>query len=455
MFSSEITSLPVWGEDESYELLPYVHDARCRDDVVIPAMLRMLLRGRVADGQCINYMECGVLEMDTFLKRDTLTWINKKFNPDDVDETRLDENNWKRMTDIEQFISSKISDNITIFVNKDLNSALIYAIWNNRLQHTVAFFIPRLFPALFSENRPTQQEMQVMYALLKPTPSAFIEALKSYAQEAGLYNQVMAKKVANATKIFMRAQLVNFQNEVDNIEREVNDIFGRYKRKLEERTQAIIRLEGARTLSEKGDDKRANELFEFIIDNPHIHVERVTDDGRIDLTIENYLDQYDADGFELFGNDFFASVARDTGWTTEDTKLLLRDVFSADPTFRIRTCGYYELSAYGTVSTERGYGYNFEDRIPNPHLQFHACLGQNTAAIAENMKNGNLVAAIMQCNASTMSVNVHETGATFRPFCQALIKERKKVLEASDGKRYNAKEALELLKKRQEEEQAE
>lgn len=452
MFSSEVTNVPVWGEEETAELFPYVNAFRSRRDIVMLAMLRALLRDRVAPGQVIKYREVANADESILTLENTLTWINDVF---DDSVKPAEDAAWVRTPDIERFISTKISETATIFVNKDLNSALIYAPWTNRLQHTAAYFIPRMFPALFADHRPTREEMQVLNTLLKPTPASFVEVMTAYARDVGLYNQVMAKKVANVTKLFMRAQLETIESEVSRIENEIEDLFTRYKSKLSTRTQTIIRLEGARALAEKGDEKQANELYEFIIDNPYIKIDRVTNSGEICLTIENYLDQYDADGFELFRDNFFESVAESAHWPVVDTKLLLKDVFSADPTFRIRTCGYYELNSQGWVQSERNHNYNVADRIPNPHLQRHACLGQNEEKIQEYMKEGNIVGAIMQCNASTMSVNVHETGATFNPFCVELLKVPGKVLEARDGTRYTAKEALALLKNKQEEEQAE
>ena len=124
-------------------------------------------------------------------------------------------------------------------------------------------------------------------------------------------------------------------------------------------------------------------------------------------------------------------------------------IFSDDPKFRIRICAEYDLSLTNDVQVHRNVQFPKEilDRyIPNPHLQYHACLGNHVPAIRAALRENDMIKAIEQCISSAQSVNLAERGATFDPFMTNVFKNNNKILIDSDGNEYTPREALDKLK---------
>ena len=455
MFTTTIENVPVFGD--CADLFPQITRNGVQDgeDQAIISVARALLPTRLPEGTTVTINKhIGKYPTGETLK--DIPWTLSVMFTDD-NEVRgnygLNLNKasgWSNMIDIEEFINSKTHAEIEIYTNPDMNSTVIIGPIDNKIEHVIAFFIPRFFKSLFINNKPNENEMKVLNGLLGIGPRGFIDAIRGLADILGYSAKASAMKMATVSRLFMRSALRTAQNDVTVYQSNLDDAYRRYKDVLKRLFDARMKAEGLLASIEKNNAKD-DELYEFMLENPHIRTLSVTDDGEIQVIINNYLDIYDADGFELFSDGFYRGLVN-TSWTeASDIKLLLGSIFSADPIFRVRTCGIYILNTLGYANTLRGYDYQEEDRIPNPHLQYHACLGQNSGQIADLMKEGNMIAALMQCNASVMSVNVHETGATFTPFCRDLLGTHKKVLELADGTRMNATEALEYLKKQKEE----
>ena len=451
MFSSQVSIVPIWSD--AAELFPHIKVLHTRsEDQTIIYTLRALLEPRLdkEDSPTVTYYEHSSL-----LEQDYRTpWAFNLISDHILTDEELDnlnKCNWTQLSDIEDFIASKAGVQIRIFVNTEINSTIIVGSdIDAKAKHIISFFVPRYYRKLFENNKPDATEMEMLNSLLGITSRKYMAAMEKLAEKRDLVAKASAIKIATAGKLFMERSIRNAENDLDTAERTVQNAVERYQSALKERFAKSVYLEGLRSKLDKGEYDKNEELYDFILDNKHIRVLCVSANGQIEIMIHNYLDIYDADGFENFNARFFGQVAGDThGWEADDVAKVLKATFAADPVFRVRICAYYNLDIGGYCNTERGYDYHEPDRIPNPHLYRHACLGQNEGEICRCLRDGNLIGAIMQCNASAMSVNVHETGATFRPFCSELLTTNAKVFELPDGTRMNAKEALAYLNEKE------
>jgi hypothetical protein len=108
---------------------------------------------------------------------------------------------------------------------------------------------------------------------------------------------------------------------------------------------------------------------------------------------------------------------------------------------------YFWLDIRGDVESESYYDFPrrlTDTHIPNPHLFFHNCLGQNAPAIVEALSEGDLTGAVAQCIAATANINIGEE-PTVRPFLEKFLNTESKCLEFSDGTLCDPLEALEKL----------
>ena len=446
MFAEHLTNIPIFGEDACEKFFPHVRTMATggapENDRTIDAVAKAILEPRLAaldkkitisyDPDVLHLKECHNTLM-LFTCRESTMEENIRYidnNSEYVD--------WHHMTDLERFIDQQLSTNIAVYQNSELNSTMITGPVDAKVAHAIAFFIPRFFKFAVENNPLTDEEMELLKSLLRYNSSDFKERMEKVSDALGLASKVNGVKIASAMKTFWKSMYDKAQNEMLEARAMVENQWASYVTALERKNESFIKLEGAKSLYENEQDN--TELIEFMESNPNIKLINITP-RVIEMVIESYLDIYDADAFETYRNGFFDSLS--TRWADEDNKLLLRDIFSADPTFHIRTCGYYCLDMMGYVHTQSCYAYNRPDRLPNPHLQYHGCLGQNTESIQAFMQKGNIVGAIMQCYSSSMSVNVSEVGPTFRPFCEEIMNSRQPILEKIEtGEQYTVDAAI-------------
>ena len=452
-FSSVITKVPIFGEDNCSDLFPHVATLfpykAPYDDITIEAVVKAIVEPRLVDKEEVVFVNYSPDYTGTmYIVQNTLNIISCS-NDLKGSITNMVEGlgMWNEKTDLEKFILNNLGSNIIVYTNEELNSAIVCGDLDSKVIHAIAFFVPRFFKKQFETQPPTEEEMAILKALLGDSPDDFLMELKRLARRTGLETKSNGSRIAGAMKTFRQTQYNNALEAYNGLVEMVDDRFESYKLALKDKHDAELRVEGARALLNKDDDNE--ELIEFMCENPKIEIISIGDDA-INLVIDACLDIYDADGFEEYTDRFLSSIASPFG--DDDTKLLLRNVFSADPLFRVRTCGYYSLNMYGYVTSARGYRYSGRsDRIPNPHLQYHNCLGNNQADIQEFMRKGNMIGAIMQCISSCMSINIHEVGPTFKPFCEELMSKRTKVLELVDsGEQFTPAEAIAYLKEKKE-----
>ena len=164
------------------------------------------------------------------------------------------------------------------------------------------------------------------------------------------------------------------------------------------------------------------------------------------------LSNYDPDRYAVYSRNerssLFGYLSVDSNFKKDldKTRTLLNEVFSSDPVIKVHMCGYYRIVISGSVDTSHGYMYppSCKDEVPNPHLQYHSCLGDNGRYILEPLKNGDLITAIEQCIVSAGSVNIDE-GVSVGPFVRDILKNSIAPFELPDGRRVNAAKALEWI----------
>ena len=449
MIAAPIKEIPYFADDTSEYVFKDIEVikqglVKSYDDNSILAVMRALLFTRNDEHRKYKYIEYGVdcgrnISID---HENALILVGNN----GYDNTEFSK--WTELTNESKFIEAHTNDKVRIYTGQH-NSTVIIGKFTNNNRHAIASLVPRYFNELFAQKKIDVFEKNILVALGKNI-SDFIVALEEFAQEHNIAAQVNAIKLRQASKLYRNRRVKTLENEWKIANRNVEDSFETYKRFLREKEDAITKLEGARAQLEAADEDDV--LESFIRSNKNIDIAEVKS-GEIDIIITNYLDSYDADGFEGFGDPFYSNLydylRAPYVENKEDLKLLLTAIFSNDPQYRIRTRGYYELHLEGYVETKRGYAFppKYNNRVTNPHLDYHSCLGGYERLINEKMQKNDLVGALAQCNGSVMSINVHETGPTFIPFISRLINENKAVIErVSDKQVLTAEQVLKELK---------
>ena len=447
MFERSITTIPIFADSESYGLFPQISfSGEMTGDVVIPAVMRALIWPRIKDTEkkfsMVETTSAPVIDYSTL--KNILILLNYK----EAADMEIQEG-WQRLQDVEAFIANRCKCTVRIAANDEKCVAIVYGEINMPARHTLAALLPRLFRTIFMEAPLTSDETELVRSLAKPFEGPFLDIIKRIPLARQLNRIKTIASTRELTKMYFKRRYDSARERLGEARSMVEESLERYSRAVKEEADAITMLEGARVQMENGSED--TQLFEYLSDNDTVEV-LSCNNGRLEIMIDNYLDVYDADSFENFNSYFFSQVYNDVRrvCSQEDMELLLKALFTSDPKLHVRTTGFYILNVSGECRTRSGFdmtGRN--DRIPNPHIFFHSCLGQYAGLIQEKLRAGDLIGAITTCNASTMSINVNES-LTFRPFIEKLFKHTGKVLETFDGKKMTVKEAIAWLKEAKE-----
>ena len=358
---------------------------------------------------------------------------------------------YKEQTDISAYLMQKVDVRTAIFVDETTNRALVVVHGlDMKLWHLMQSFITRYLPGYFREKPLQPEEKIILRALTNRTSSVYIEAMNNLAERSDIRSVVLRSTLMNFERQQRKMTFENAENKLREVENHIREVAERYRMRLEERERAIIAMEGARVLMER--QAVNHELYDYF--STRKNVDLVAAEGNVlKLIISNFLDVYDPDIYARFAanGDIYRNyegIRVEEFRDANNRKLLMDHIFSAEPDLRIKICGYYSLDLRGYCSSSSGYHYpaKYHDHMPNPHLDRHNCLGSYEPAINECLRDGNLIGAIEQCNASVMSVNMAETGMTFRPMLAGLFNQTEKVLRNKEGIDMTPAEALAWLK---------
>ena len=314
------------------------------------------------------------------------------------------------------------------------------------LQYQAGADIVRALGSIDTYNALTDDEKKLCFSMTKRTSGDFESMIAKLVRQSGLeneLNEVLLKRFAN---VELERSIDETNNTLRVARAALEDNVAEYARLVQKVNDATIKYEAllARPKNE------STELVDYFKRHKNLQLVNVSD-GTIKFYVKTTADWFDLDFYRRASSNgsIYRMTADPPFCKVEDRKLLMDAIFSDDPVFRIRLCAIYALNT--DVAVFRNYEYPEEltrQYLPNPHLQYHQCLGSYRDPIRTAIRNSNYIGAIEQCVASCQSINLAETGVTFIPFMKRLFAttKKEKVLIDKDGNEYNAKEALEKLK---------
>lgn len=315
--------------------------------------------------------------------------------------------------------------------------------------HLMQGFFYLCFKQLFVAKPLTDAEKRLIKATASASITQYVNAAKALADRDDLNILKLKKSLATVRKRVYENMVEHSKEVLRNAEDQIISIEAQYKSVVEQIERETVRLEGAKLLAERCEDN--DELFDYFQNNSQI-VDVEAGAGSISFIVKTYLDVYDPELYREYAKagyifDNYSNLA----YGRDDRKLLMDAIFSEDPEFRIKMCGYYSLYLNGRVQTFPNFSYpnKLKDYVPNPHLDRHSCLGSYEPEINKLIRSGNIVGAIEQCIASCMSVNLAETSMTFKPMMNGIFNNTNRILLRSDGTEMTVKDAIKYLKEKE------
>jgi len=358
-------------------------------------------------------------------------------------------------TDVRAFFAQKMM--CRVFVCEELHSTIVLiADMDMKRYHLVQCIIPKLLPWYFDCKTLTANERALLHTLYGRAFQAYESALVRLTDNDDFRVMMMSATLNSMKRRSFENQKNAIESSVNDCTAAINTLNDRLSEKFKEKNRLLHRLIGIETaIAQENYGDASKELNDFIKSAKCIECVDSGSDDSIAIVVKGYLDVYDPDDYKAASmnrNGWYWNVStrnfHDELKPYQARKKVLDSIFSSNPTFKIRTCGYYRLDMESCTvrsSSLYDYGARYNDCYVNPHLNYHACLGSYRSVINEALANGDIVAALSRCITSVHTVNVVE-GASFSHLTTDLFEDyNRPFLVGPDGNSYTTLQAYRYL----------
>lgn len=476
VFSREIYDL-TFTNDIANEMFPHIIGDSYNGDITFLATLRALLAPRMKEEDFVQLVVNIVSEREstvasygdeefvenfvysngnnTFL----ICMLNGTEGMNTVAMQKIDRafcrvnEGYEELEDIRVFTQKQAE--MRFYINREMRSSVIFiAAPTVRLWHYVQSFISRMVPWYFDENPLNEEEMKLARALVQRYASEYERLIQEMAEKYD-FRSKRIQILLNGFEINdQRRRLKDVEVRMKDNERNINRNVDQYMQLIEQRTELAVQRDGLKLQISEGVE---SELAEYFVCNKHLNPISV-DGSRLLFIVSCYLENFDPEMFEQISKNEKSYIYTDYAIGNSKfrpidvRKRFLSAIFSDEPLLKIKMCAYYNIDLRGSVSSYSGYTFptEYDDRIPNPHLQRHNCIGNHKRYIEECLRARNNIGAVEQCIASAKSINIGES-ATFPYLLKELFADGcNKVIELPDGTSCTPSEAYDWLVKTEE-----
>lgn len=458
-------------DDVASGLFSRIHGDHYEYDISFLATLRILLNNRSGDDNislAISGSNYGAYEIERAMPNDVFratanvdhydmntiiihnlrgagnAAVMEKFDAAFCDKKPM----FRELKDLRQFVAQYM--NARFYIAESARKMLILVDeMNYRRFHLLQSMIPRYFPWYFTDNPITDDEKRLIKSLTHRYATEYEQIVREFASRIDFRSHAIRNILGSYERNARSEQLRRVENELENNRIQIDRNVSSYTALIQQRDDLNLRYAGIQSIINGATDD--SELIEYFTCNRNL-IPVSTHGMAFSFIVKCYLDSFDPDMYETMSRNPHSHLYRDYRApaefsSMEDKKLFLDAIFSDDPKLKVKVCAYYSLDARGVADTMSGYDYPDEcsDRIPNPHLHYHHCLGNHKRYIEDCIRNGDMIRAVEQCVSSAKSLNIGE-GVTACRFIGDLMSARNNIFELPDGTSVNGVQALKWLK---------
>lgn len=458
MFEKSVVGLPIsdrlWDKVFPEVLIDrdMARNKLVTDDTFV-VTLRILLHDRVSTGQEVNLVGLSRLDENATPNPRSCSTLQIRslegamFNPTGLV-------GFTEMRDLSQYCASVAP--VRFFINPQIQSTIVLITTGDhnkiiRAWHFIQSLIPRLLPWFFKEHPPTEEEINLLHTLQEKTPKHYVEAVDAYVRSSNFDQKLLTCMLEGFGTSQIDDRIKRVTEEIRQTQIEMSNALTNYRQYYEAQQSLNIKLlgleEAKRTAPGDAD------LLDFFQKNPYIRL-NAAGKGALHVTISTTLRFFDQDSYELMSRRpesfLFKHIrgAADAFNDPQRRKLFLDAIFK-DELFKVRLQAIYQVGP-STVDVSSHFNVD-SDHLPNPHIQYYACLGNYSVPMAEALRDGDYISALMQCVSSAGSVNINEV-VTMEKFLQDLFSPQAgNVIEFPNGMTVTPLRALEWLENIQKE----
>lgn len=319
---------------------------------------------------------------------------------------------WHRLEKVTDFFKKTFYT--LCFINPDKKSVVVFV--DNMdirrmhyLQCSIFAFLPWYFDPKLGVSKI---EMELIESLRNKDSAKYEDCIAAIAEQYDFRTAKIRQLLAGFETRYERTECERVRREIESCDEYINSLNAQIRDYLKARRDTEIRLLGLEAKIASGSEE--SEIMDYFLHNDRLVLESV-DDDYIVFSVKAYIEYFDDDLAERVIRNDTSYIYRPNGRgcnnliDKEDMRKLMTAVF-INQTIRIRVCAAYQFSMDGNVRglSRHGYGAEFREYTPNPHIDGFSCLGTYNQSINELLRRHDYVGAIEQCAASCKSVNLND-----------------------------------------------
>lgn len=330
--------------------------------------------------------------------------------------------------------------NVLCFINLKIKSVMIFVDGlNHKRIHHLQCAIPRYLPWYFCDSMLSDLEIELLKSLCQEkSPMRYMECISKIAQQYDLRSLRIRRLLSDFEDRTMNRACTETRSLIQTYTNKINELNEQIKIYLQKINRHETKLLGLEMKIAKKSE--TPDLMDYFLRNDKISLERV-DHEVLSFAVKAYLEYFD-EGLarQVITNDYSYVYTAATGERIktspifpEQMRMLMTAIF-LERRLKVRFCAAYSLWYEGNIRPEGNYSFTdeYEEYIPNPHIQDYMCMGNYTRTVNELVLEHDYIGAIEQCVASCMSLNFSDS-TVMRRFINKLYFSDKEFIELPDG----------------------
>lgn len=363
----------------------------------------------------------------------------------------------EELKDVELYLfqQTKVASEVFIFPSVR-STVVLVSKFDLRWWHLLQSVVPRLLPWYFNDTPLTEVESSLLKSLTLSDSTNYKKIITQISEQMDLRTEMIRETLKPITGKFYDCKLQRLQLLQEQERDRIKDLEHSLQMSYERLTSLAIEELGVREHRQQN-DTTDTEIVEYFIHNKSLTITK-TNSESFYFVVSTTLNSWDPDMCDrLISNVGVSCLYRDTrfdsGYASDgelseyDKQRLLSEIFVRE-TIKIRVCAQFHLD-YGansiTCGSISGELIDYETRVPNPHINYYSCLGNNAAAINKAVSSSDYVSAVALCCAAASNINLAESSTVSR-LMSAVYDPNKTYLELPDGSIVNAIDAVKWIK---------
>lgn len=358
---------------------------------------------------------------------------------------------WRRISRVTDFFRKTFK--VVCFVNDADKSVCLFTDGMDTrrlhyLQCAVFAFLPWYFDP---EKGVSELEMELIQSLRENSADKYENCLEKMILKYDLREAEIRRLLSGFETRLEKSRIDSLTNQVNGIINDITNYNSAIRDCLKRKKDLDITLLGLKSkVSESGEE---SEIMDYFIKNKNLRLDNVTD-SEITFVGKGYIEYFDENtARNVICDEDYLYEYNNSDLSDDDMCRLLRAIF-VDQTLKIKTCAAYRfrLGEYVSGLSNYTFGKDFDDCLPNPHINIYRCMGDYEPIINECIFKNEYLFAIEQSLASVRSLNFGDTTVmeAFMEELSASKRRNKKCIELPGGTMAYPEEAVEWLKSQEE-----